>query len=64
LNFGCIPDEFPGTANVYFVKIYTNSNDSIRTYTISGLFNGNIGSNAVITDGRFDFQISSVDLNF
>ncbi|HSZ86244.1 MAG TPA: hypothetical protein VK787_09450 [Puia sp.] len=64
LNFGYIPDEFPGIANVYFVKIYTNSNDSIRTYTISGLFNGNIGSNTVITDGRFDFQISSVDLNF
>ncbi|HEY4877332.1 MAG TPA: hypothetical protein VIH86_17265 [Puia sp.] len=64
LNVGYIPDEFSGTANVYFVKIYTNSNDSIRTYTISGLFNGNIGSNAVITDGRFDFQISSADLNF
>jgi hypothetical protein len=64
LNFGYIPDEFSGTANVYFVKIYTNSNDSIRTYTISGLFNGNMGSNAVITDGRFDFQISSADLNF
>jgi hypothetical protein len=66
MNFGYIPDLFPGTANVYFVKISAdgNSTDSIRTYTISGLFNGNMGSNAVVTDGRFDFKISSAELNF
>ncbi len=64
INFDYTPRPAAGNANLYFVKIIVDSTDSIKNYTLSGLFNGNISNSILVTDGRFDFEFYSNDLNF
>jgi hypothetical protein len=63
-NYG--PSDFlSGVSNIYFVKInQTQSDTSAPRLLLSGLFNGNIGDSILITKGRFDFEISTNDINF
>jgi hypothetical protein len=56
--------QLSGTANVYFVKITTDSLNYTNYLSISGLFDGNIGDSILITKGRFDFEINADNLNF
>jgi hypothetical protein len=51
--YGYTQSSGTGSANIYFVSI------SIRSEGISmtGLFNGSIGTDTLITDGRFDFYM-------
>jgi hypothetical protein len=58
------PGLFAGTANVYFVKIYAEGEDSLKSYQLSGLFSGNIGDSIFITKGRFDFDVPATNFNF
>jgi hypothetical protein len=58
------PGLFTGTANIYFVKISVDSSQSQKRYILSGLFNGNVLGNTIISDGRFDFEIYADELNF
>jgi hypothetical protein len=58
-------DTLSGSSNIYFVKINVDqSNSSTKHFTISGLFNGNIGDSILITKGRFDFNIDAGNINF
>jgi hypothetical protein len=65
-SFYNFQDTLSGKSNVYFVAINYNSpaNSSARTYSLSGLFNGNIGDSILITKGRFDFKIDAGQINF
>ena len=59
------PSSLAGKSNIYFVQIKVdNSITSSAHYIISGLFDGNIGNNILITKGRFDFEIDASTLNF
>ncbi len=54
-----------GNSNIYFVRINWNlSNSDKNQIIISGLFNANIGDSIFITKGRFDFLVSTDNLNF
>jgi hypothetical protein len=54
-----------GNSNIYFVRINWNlSNSTKNQIIISGLFNANIGDSILITKGRFDFLVSTDNLNF
>jgi hypothetical protein len=55
-----------GTSNIYFVKLnYTDSSaTTLRGYSLSGLFDGNIGDSILITKGRFDFTIAADQIKF
>lgn len=59
-------DTLTGKSNIYFIKIKYNSsvNTSNSTYSLSGLFNGNIGDSILITKGRFDFEIDADQIQF
>lgn len=59
-------DTLSGFSNIYFVKINQTqpSDTSAPRLFLSGLFNGNIGDSILITKGRFDFVISTHDINF
>lgn len=59
-------DTLSGKSNLYFININYNlpPNNSIGTYSISGLFNGNIGDSILITKGRFDFSIDADKVDF
>jgi hypothetical protein len=50
-----------GTGKIYFVKVRFGSTD--LDFTISGLFEGNIGGSVLITKGRFDYRITEQDHN-
>ncbi len=65
-SFYNFPGTLAGKSNVYFVAIKYNApaNSSARTYSLSGLFNGNIGDSILITKGRFDFEIDASQINF
>jgi hypothetical protein len=58
------PFGFPGTANIYFVKISVDSSQIPKKYILSGLFNGIIFNGTIVTDGRFDFEFYANDFNF
>ncbi|HET6995713.1 MAG TPA: hypothetical protein VFI06_12060 [Chitinophagaceae bacterium] len=49
-----------GTGKIYFVKVNAGPHD--REFTISGLFEGTLGS-VLITKGRFDYRITPADHN-
>lgn len=55
-----------GASNIYFVNLhYTDpSATTSGSYSISGLFSGNIGDSILITKGRFDFKIDADQINF
>ena len=59
-------DKLAGKSNLYFINISYNlpPNSSTGTYSLSGLFNGNIGDSILITKGRFDFAIDADKVNF
>ena len=63
-NSNAPPGQFSGTANIYFVQITTDSLNYTRYFSISGLFDGNIGDSILITKGRFDFRIDAGTLIF
>jgi hypothetical protein len=65
-SFDNYRDTLSGKSNLYFININYNlpPNNSIGTYSISGLFNGNIGDSILITKGRFDFSIDANKVNF
>lgn len=65
-SFVNYPDSLHGSSNIYFVKIqYLNSPaTSSKTYSFSGLFDGNIGDSILITKGRFDFEIDASQIKF
>ncbi len=60
------PDTLIGKSNIYFINIKYNSSgtSSNSTYSLSGLFNGNIGDSILITKGRFDFKIDADQIQF
>lgn len=60
------PASLTGKSNIYFVNIqYTDSSaNSTRSYSFSGLFDGNIGDSILITKGRFDFKIDASQIRF
>ena len=65
-NFYNYSDTLTGKSNIYFINIKYNSsgNSSKSTYSLSGLFNGNIGDSILVTKGRFDFEIDANQIQF
>ena len=65
-SFDNYSDTLAGKSNLYFINIHYNlpPNNSKGTYSLSGLFNGNIGDSILISKGRFDFEIDADKVNF
>jgi hypothetical protein len=65
-SFSTYFDTLTGKSNIYFVNIkYVDSSaTSTRSYSLSGLFDGNIGDSILVTKGRFDFSIDADKVNF
>ena len=65
-SFDNYSDTLAGKSNLYLVNIRYNLplNSSTGTYSLSGLFSGNIGDRILITKGRFDFEIDADKVKF
>lgn len=65
-SFDNYSDTLAGKSNLYFINIHYNlpPNSFKGTYSLSGLFNGNIGDSILISKGRFDFEIDADKVNF